>query len=109
MGNSSSSGSMVKWKTGVKTESINAPFSSITTFEKLSKLSEFKDFICRNLYSNYLIDSILNSSETSLDGIDGFKSLSPMYRKKIKERIDSFERTTVAGVNVSNKRFILLI
>jgi hypothetical protein len=93
------------WKTGFRTTSIPAPFSSLNSFEKLAKSSDFKDWITRNLDSDYLVTSILletSTTEALEDNIEFFKSLSPAVQDEIMKHINDFELATVAGIDVSN-------
>jgi hypothetical protein len=93
------------WKTGFRTASIPAPFSSLNSFEKLAKSSDFKDWITRNLDSDYLVTSILletSTTEALEDNIEFFRSLSPAIQDEIMKHINDFELATVAGIDVSN-------
>lgn len=93
-----------KWKTGSKTESIPIPFSTLNTFEKLAKSSDFKDWISQNLDSNHLVSSILldsYDSEALLENVEYFRNLSPGARDELASQINNFELATVAGIDVS--------
>ena len=92
------------WKTGSKTVSIPGPFSTLNSFEKMAKSSDFKDWVCRNLDSDYLVSSILIDTPTSeglVDNIEFFRTLSPSLNEEISHHINDFELATVAGVDVS--------
>jgi hypothetical protein len=99
-----SEGGKGKWRTGNKVGAIPSPFASAETYEKLAKLSEFKDFLGKNLDSDYLISSILVESEDGsafLEGIESFKNLAPEMKEEMSSRISNFELATAAGVDVS--------
>ena len=94
-----------RWKSGSKTESIPIPFSTLNTFEKLAKGSDFKDWISQNLDSTHLVSSILldsHQSEGLLEDVEYFRSLSPIVRDEIVNHINNFELATVAGIDVSS-------
>ena len=97
-----------KWKSGSKIESIPVPFSTLNTFEKLAKSSDFKDWISQNLDSDHLVSSILEDnhhSESLLENVEYFRSLSPIVREEIVNHINNFELATVAGIDVSSHMF----
>lgn len=101
---SSSSSTQPKWKTGEKGVAIPSPCAGVDTFEKLMKFSDFKDYLSRNLDSDYLISSILADDVDSgafVEGIEQFRTLSPTLREAIVNRIANFELMTVAGIDVS--------
>ena len=93
------------WRSGSKTESMPIPFSTLNTFEKLAKSSDFKEWISRNLDSDYLVSSLLidtHNSDSLIDNVAFFRSLSPAAREEIARNIKSFELVTVAGIDVSD-------
>ena len=100
------------WKSGNRLSSIPIPFSNLNSFEKLARSSDFKEWISRNLDSDYLVSSILTDSHTSealLDKVEFYKGISPSRQKEILDHINDFELATVAGVEVSSKHSTRLI
>ena len=96
------------WKSGNRSCSIPIPFSNLNSFEKLARSSDFKEWISRNLDSDYLMSSILidsHASEALLENVEFFKSISPSRQKEILDHINDFELATVAGVDVRSSTY----
>ena len=74
------------------------------------KFSDFKDYLSRNLDSDYLVSSILADDVDGgafVEGIEQFRTLSPTLRETILSRITNFELVTVAGIDVSSRQLII--
>ena len=85
-------------------DAVPSPFAGVDTFEKLMKQSDFKDYLTRNLDSEYLISSILADDidgDAFVEGIEQYRSLTPTLRESLINRINNFELATTAGIDVS--------
>ena len=85
-------------------DAVPSPFAGVDTFEKLMKQSDFKDYLTRNLDSEYLISSILADDidgDAFVGGIEQYRSLTPALRESLINRINNFELATTAGIDVS--------
>ena len=85
-------------------DAVPSPHAGVDTFEKLMKQSDFKDYLTRNLDSEYLISSILADDidgDAFVEGIEQYRSLTPILRESLINRINNFELATTAGIDVS--------
>ena len=54
----------IKWKTGKKVSPIPCPLlKDVTSLDKLVRMVELKDFLLSNIYSDYLIHSLLQNDQ----------------------------------------------
>lgn len=54
----------LKWKTGKKVSAIPCPYlADVTSLDRLARNIEFKDYILRNIDSDYLVTSMLSNSD----------------------------------------------
>lgn len=95
----------LKFKSGVKSESVPSPFGpKASTFEKLVSSPEFKNYLLSNLESSYFLSSVVNKSDDEsvlLQGIHHFQNLNPDHRAATVASIKQFQRMSTAGICVS--------
>jgi hypothetical protein len=106
MGNSPStvlpSGNL-KWKTGNKNGTVPAPPSNLCSYDKLAKSADFKEYLCENLDSDYLVSSILANAvddKVLLEGIQFFHGLDAEISEQISKEISNFQSIIAAGIDV---------
>ena len=103
----------LKFKTGAKLDVVPSPGGAAsTTYEKLTGLGNFKNYLLGHLDSTYFISSILQHSfddSTLLQGIQHFMSMDPQYRTDVMTSIKTFQKLSAAGVCVSILFFIRII
>ena len=99
----------LKWRSGSKTEPVPSNIGGLTTYEKMMKSSEFKDFLLENLDGNYLISSILTANSVDenvlLEGISSFNRLDDETRDTMLSGIKSFQTACEAGINVGTLKY----
>lgn len=94
----------LKWKVGNRTEPVPCPNTvNAANFDTLLSQVDFKDYLCRNLDSEYLVSSILDNADDEvilLEGIIFFQNLNTDLRNEVVEQIENFRRVIAAGINV---------
>lgn len=95
----------LKWKSGAVADSIpSLGIGKVTTYENLHASAVFKDYLIKHIDSDYLISSIMSSSDDDailLKGIEKFKNLEPEWIDSLHKLVENFELCTSAGINVS--------
>jgi hypothetical protein len=98
--------SELKWKTGKKVSPIPCPLLADTSnLDKLARIVDLKEYIIRNLDSDYFMSSILSSSakdELYAAGIDIFQVIDSESAKNNKKLVGILENLTMIGVKVCN-------
>ena len=94
----------LKLKSGEKTDAVPYPQSSAATnYEKLFANSGIKEFIYRNLHSNYLVTSVVQNADdefSTLNGISYFQGSDIEMRSEVMENAAKFHKISLAGINV---------
>eukprot|EP01041_Mallomonas_annulata_P000974 gene974-1892_t len=94
----------LKWKSANRNEPVPCPSClHSSSFDKLVSRVDFKDYLCKNLDSEYLICSLLDNAHDDkilLSGVGYFRNLNPELRKEFAEAIDNFRKITLAGIDV---------
>lgn len=100
----------LKWKTGKKVSPIPCPLLAETSnLDKLARIVDLKEYILRNLDSDYFMSSILSNSikdELYAAGIDIFQVVDSESAKNNKKLVGILENLTMIGLKVFYCHFV---
>lgn len=103
----------LKWKTGKKVNPVPCPLlADSSNLDKLCRNVDLKDFILRNIDSDYLVSSLLlnvNKDELLTVGLSIFQNNDKESIKALKHRVTTLENLSMLGAKVFIFSMILLI